>query len=192
MTQQALVNQAGPSTPCGEAEVLDKYLCFLLGEKLYGVNILNVKEIIEYTEVTPIPMMPEFFRGAINLRKRIVPVIDLAFRLGMKRTENSRRTCIVITELSVNGRRVDIGILVDAVHQVSDIPVSAIEPAPSLAETINTDFIHGIANLNDVFTILLNLEAVFSAEELSALTEFYKAHRNGNQSSKENGNEISQ
>lgn len=169
MIQQALVNHANVSTSHDGRQELNKYLCFLLGEKYYAINILNIKEIIEHIAITPIPRMPEFFRGAINLRKRIVPVIDLAQRLGMEQTHIGRRTCIVITELSVNGKRIDIGILVDAVNQVTDIPDSAIEPPPSLGDTIDTDFIYGISNLNEVFTILLDLEAVFSAEELSTL-----------------------
>jgi purine-binding chemotaxis protein CheW len=173
--EQAIPTKHAVRKESGKPALLDKYLCFLLGEKYYGVNILQVKEIIEFVEVTPIPMMPEFFRGAINLRKRIIPVIDLSFRLGMNKTETVKRTCIVITEIEVKDSRIDVGILVDAVSQVSDIPPSYIEPAPSFSGTINTDFILGISNQDNKFTILLNLDAVFSSDELDALTEFYES-----------------
>ena len=116
-----------------------QFLTFSLSGEMFGVGILTVKEIIEYGSVTEIPMVPAFICGVINLRGAVVPVIDLASRFGGKRSEISRRTCIVIIELSENDERQDVGVVVDAVSEVLEIPASEIEPPPSSATSITAE-----------------------------------------------------
>ncbi len=153
----------------GEAQ---QYLVFRLAGEDFAVGILNVKEIIEYGNVTEIPMVPAFIRGVINLRGAVVPVIDLAVRFGRPPTEVKRRTCIVIVEVAQDETsKTDIGIVVDAVSEVVEIPPSDIEPPPAFGAQIRTDFIAGMGKLNGQFVILLNIERVLSVEEMALLTQ---------------------
>ncbi len=147
-----------------------QYLTFLLGGEMYAVGILNVKEIIEYGNLTEIPMMPAFIRGVINLRGAVVPVIDLTARFSGKVSEVQRRTCIVIIEVSQDGVKHDIGIMVDAVSEVLEIPASDIEPPPSFGAKIRTDFIAGMGKVAGKFVIILHIERVLSVDEMAMLT----------------------
>ena len=147
-----------------------QYLTFQLGGEMFAVGILNVKEIIEYGHLTEIPMMPAFIRGVINLRGAVVPVIDLAARFGGKTTEVSRRTCIVILEVADQDFRSDIGIMVDAVSEVLEIPASEIEPPPSFGAKIRADFIFGMGKVAGKFVIILNINKVLSVEEIAQIT----------------------
>jgi len=151
-------------------EAPSQYLTFALGGEMFAVGILNVKEIIEYGHLTEIPMLPAFIRGVINLRGSVVPVIDLSARFGGKVTELSRRTCIVIVEVSDEDTRHDIGIMVDAVSEVLDIPGSEIEPPPSFGAKIRADFIFGMGKVAGKFVIILNINKVLSVEEIAQLT----------------------
>ncbi|CAK0751491.1 purine-binding chemotaxis protein CheW [Gammaproteobacteria bacterium] len=147
-----------------------QFLTFSVGGELFAVGILNVKEIIEFGNLTQIPMMPPFIRGVINLRGSVVPVIDLAARFGGKPAEISRRTCIVIIE--IQGEDVDhhdIGVVVDGVNEVLEIPVNAIEPAPTFGAKIRTDFIRGMGKVGNRFVIILNIDQVLSMNELTQL-----------------------
>lgn len=154
----------------GAADDVQQHLTFSLGGEMYAMRILNVKEIIEYGQLTEIPMMPSFVRGVINLRGAVVPVIDLACRFGAASTVIGKRTCIVIAELAESGSRQDIGVLVDAVSEVIDIPDTEIEPAPAFGAQIRTDFIDGIGKVSGRFVILLNVRNVLSIEEMAALS----------------------
>ncbi|PKO85151.1 MAG: chemotaxis protein CheW [Betaproteobacteria bacterium HGW-Betaproteobacteria-12] len=147
-----------------------QYLTFSLAGEMFGVGILNVKEIIEFGNLTEIPMMPAFIRGVINLRGAVVPVIDLAARFGGKSTEVGRRTCIVIVEVPDEDTRHDIGIIVDAVSEVLEIPGSEIEPPPSFGARIRADFIFGMGKVAGKFVILLEINKVLSLEEIGMLT----------------------
>ena len=151
-------------------EAPSQYLTFSLGGEMFAVGILNVKEIIEYGNLTEIPMMPAFIRGVINLRGSVVPVIDLSSRFGGKSTELSRRTCIVIVEVADEETRHDIGIMVDAVSEVLDIPGSEIEPPPTFGARIRADFIFGMGKVTGKFVIILNINKVLSVEEIAQLT----------------------
>jgi len=153
------------------SETPSQYLTFLLGGEMFAVGILNVKEIIEYGHLTEIPMMPKFIRGVINLRGSVVPVIDLASRFGGRPTEISRRTCIVIVEVMDEEIRHDIGIMVDAVSEVLDIPGSEIEPPPAFGAKIRSDFIFGMGKVNGKFVIILNISKVLAVDEIAQLTE---------------------
>ena len=150
---------------------IQKYLTFILAGESYAFSILRVKEIIEYGEVTPMPMMPEFICGAINLRGKAVPVIDLAGRLGLQSADVSRRTCIIIIELNIDNEMMNIGLVVDAVSRVIDLKSEEIERTPSLGGHIRTDFIEAMGKINEQFVILLNIDNVMSMEDLEALSQ---------------------
>lgn len=152
----------------GEREI-SQYLTFLVNDEMLGVDILNVKEIIQYGNLTAIPMMPAFIRGVINLRGAVVPVIDLSARLGGKPNAVGKRTCIVILEIREGDIEQDIGLVVDAVSEVLEIPGSEIEPAPSFGARIRTDFIAGMGKVAGKFVILLDINRVLSVEEISRL-----------------------
>ena len=168
-----LVQTAAAKTPAAQAAAaaeLQQYLTFLLGGEMYGLAILNVKEIIEYGSLTEIPMMPAFIRGVINLRGAVVPVVDLLARFGGKQTEVGRRTCIVIVEMENDEGRQDIGVVVDAVSEVLEIADGDIEPPPAFGARIRTDFINGMGKVAGKFVILLNIQRVLSAEEMALLS----------------------
>ena len=146
-----------------------QYLTFLLSSEMFAINILNIKEIIEYGNLTEVPMMPGFIRGVINLRGSVVPVVDLSVRFGRNKTEVSRRTCIVIIEVEGEEMRQDIGVMVDSVSEVLEIPLSEIEPAPAFGAKIRVDFIAGMGKVAGKFVIILNANKVLSVDELSML-----------------------
>lgn len=146
-----------------------QYLTFLLGGELFALGILAVKEIIEYGQLTSVPMMPSCIRGVINLRGAVVPVIDLSARFGREPTALTRRTCIVIAEVQVEQERLTVGVIVDAVNEVLDIAPSDIEPAPSFGARLRTDFITGMGKVGPKFVVILNVDRVLSLEDLAAL-----------------------
>lgn len=148
-----------------------QYLTFSLNGEMFAVGILNVKEIIEYGNLTEIPMMPSFIHGVINLRGAVVPVIDLSARFGNQTTQTGKRTCIVIMEVQEGDVRHDIGIMVDAVSEVLEIPASEIEPPPGFGAKIRADFILGMGKVAGRFVILLDVVKVLSVEEISTLAE---------------------
>jgi purine-binding chemotaxis protein CheW len=152
-----------------------QYLTFNLGSEMFAVGILNVKEIIEYGNLTEIPMMPSFIRGVINLRGAVVPVVDLAARFGHQASEVQRRTCIVIVEVRQDDAKHDIGIMVDAVSEVLEIPVSEIEPPPSFGAKIRADFIAGMGKVAGKFVIILQIDRVLSVDEMAMLANVSEA-----------------
>lgn len=164
-SQQALAT-ARHLAAAGEA---NQYLTFALAGEMYAVGILNVKEIIEYGNLTEIPMMPAFVRGVINLRGAVVPVIDLAARFGGKASSIQRRTCIVIVEMAQEDGKQDLGIMVDAVSEVLEIPGSEIEPPPAFGARIRADFIAGMGKVNQKFVIILDIQRVLSVDEMAAI-----------------------
>ena len=164
--QQALT-AARHQAAAGEAH---QYLTFLLTGEMYAIGILNVKEIIEYGNLTEIPMMPAFIRGVINLRGAVVPVVDLSARFGHTQSEVGKRTCIVIVEVRQGDDRHDLGIMVDAVSEVLEIPGSEIEPPPSFGAKIRADFIAGMGKVSGKFVILLDIQSVLSVDEMAVLT----------------------
>jgi len=157
------------SSQLASAGEANQYLTFNLSGEMYAVGILNVKEIIEYGNLTEIPMMPAFVRGVINLRGAVVPVIDLAARFGGKSSSIQRRTCIVIVEIPQEDGKQDIGIMVDAVSEVLEIPGSEIEPPPAFGSRIRADFIAGMGKVNSKFVIILDIQRVLSVDEMATL-----------------------
>jgi len=148
-----------------------QYLIFRAGGEQFAVGISSIREIIEYREVTAVPMMPDYLRGIINLRGRVVPVIDLLARFGRDSTEVSQRTCIVIMEVESNDERQYIGIVVDAVNAVLEIADADIEPPPSFGAKLRKDFISGMGKIGEKFVILLDIAHVLSVEELAILAD---------------------
>lgn len=153
-----------------------QYLTFMLQGEIYALGILKIKEIIDYADVTEVPMMPSFVRGVINLRGNVVPVVDLVARFNKNSTEIAKRTCIVIVEAAnSNGtektKTQDIGIIVDAVNEVVDIAQQDIEPLPSFGTGIRPDFINGMAKQHKRFIILLNVDHVLSSVEMANLNK---------------------
>ncbi len=163
--------KAGEQLPAERQATAEQqqYLTFVLGGEMFAIGILCVKEIIEYGDLTVVPMMPECIRGVINLRGAVVPVVDLACRFGRRSTDLTRRTCIVIVEVEGEGERQDIGVIVDAVSEVLEIQGSQIEPAPAFGARIRTDFIHGMGKLDGKFVIILNVNKVLSLDDLALL-----------------------
>ncbi len=159
----------GPAEPASEQA--QQYLTFVLGGDVFAIGILSIKEIIEYSPPTAVPMTPEFMRGVINLRGAVVPVLDLSVRFGKPPSAVTRRTCIVILEADIAGERLDIGVVVDAVNAVLDIPPSDIEPPPSFGARIRTDFIRGMGKVNGKFVILLDVNQALAMEEVLALAQ---------------------
>ena len=165
------ITKAGMQFPAGQQPPAEQqqYLTFLLAGEMYSIGILSVKEIIEYGQLTPVPMMPECVRGVINLRGAVVPIIDLGCRFGRSSASITRRTCIVIIEVECNDEHQDIGIIVDAVNEVIEIPESQIEAPPAFGTKIRTDFIQGMGKVDGKFVIILNIAAILSLEELATL-----------------------
>jgi purine-binding chemotaxis protein CheW len=152
-----------------------QYLTFMLGGEVFAIGILAIKEIIEFSSLTEVPMMPACVRGVINLRGAVVPVMDLSARFGKPTTAVTKRTCIVIVEIEADGERQDVGVTVDAVNEVLEIPASDIEPAPSFGANIRTDFIQGMGKLNGKFVIILDTDHVLSVEDVAALAHIVDA-----------------
>lgn len=150
-------------------EQQQQFLTFLVGGEPFAISILVIKEIIEYGHLTAVPLMPEFIRGVLNLRGHVLPVIDLAARFGRDKADVERRTCIVIIEMDNDGEKQDVGIVVDSVSEVMDIPASAIQPAPAFGAKIRVDFIQGMVEVDDRFIIILNVDRVLSLDEMALL-----------------------
>jgi purine-binding chemotaxis protein CheW len=162
-----------PINPAGAKAASEsrQYLTFMLGVEMFSINILCIKEIIWYSSLTEVPMMPTCIRGVINLRGAVVPVMDLSARFGKPSTPVTKSSCIVIIEVltQTEGEHQNMGVVVDAVHAVLEIPASEIEPAPSFGAKIRSDFIEGIGKVNGKFVILLNVNHVLSTEEIGAM-----------------------
>lgn len=171
----ALVQAENKPLAASAAVEQKQYLTFMLGGEMFAIGILGIKEIIEYAGLTEVPMMPECIRGVINLRGAVVPVMDLSARFGKPASAVTKRTCIVIVEVETDGERQDMGVVVDAVNAVLEIPASEIEPPPAFGARIRTDFIEGMGKVNGKFVILLSINRVLSIEEIGALAQVGEA-----------------
>lgn len=146
-----------------------QYLTFMLTGETYAIGILRIKEIIQYGQLTEVPRMPDFIRGVINLRGAVVPVIDLSARFGKQPTSVGRRNCIIIIEVAMGAETQNVGVMVDAVNAVLEIPADEIEPAPTFGTNIRADFIAGMGKINGKFVIILNIQHVLSMDDMAAL-----------------------
>jgi len=154
----------------GATVVLDRaaqYLTFRLGEEVFALDIAQVREVLDYTTITRVPRMPEFMRGVINLRGSVVPVVDLRLKFGMSATERTLNTCIIIAEVAIGGERTLLGALADSVQEVIDLEAGQIEPPPRLGTSIDAQFIRGMGKRDERFVIILDVDRVFSNDELS-------------------------
>ncbi len=172
--RQHALSQGPPDSTA--AEQTQQYLTFVLGGEVFAIGILAIKEIIEYSTVTAVPMMPECVRGVINLRGAVVPVVDLSVRFGRKPSEVTKRTCIVIVEMTMQGERQDVGVVVDAVNAVLDIAPSDVGPPPAFGARVRTEFIEGMGKVDGKFVILLNVRQILTLEELTAAFQDVEAH----------------
>ena len=147
-----------------------KYLTFALGQEEYGLEILKVREIIGYMEITAVPQTPAYVKGVINLRGQVIPVIDLRAKFGMETTERTEETCIIVVEISQGDRNFSTGIVVDHVQEVLDIAGEDIEESPQFGSAVNTDFILGMGKIGDTVKILLDIDRVLVGDDFHGLT----------------------
>ncbi|MCP4639166.1 MAG: purine-binding chemotaxis protein CheW [bacterium] len=151
------------------ADLAGKFLTFSLGDEVYGVEIQKVQEIIGIMPVTQIPKTPAHVRGVVNLRGKVIPVVDLRLKFGLEAREDTDRTCIVVTQVACHGTVSIIGVIVDEVSEVLDIVSDQIEPPPSFGASVDTDFILGMGKLTDKVVMLLGIEAILGNGALASL-----------------------
>jgi purine-binding chemotaxis protein CheW len=143
-----------------------QYLTFKLDNEVFALDVATVREVLDFTTVTKIPRTPEFMRGVINLRGSVVPVVDLRLAFGMPATEKTVNTCIIVMEVRLEGDTTIIGALADSVEEVIDLEPEQIEAAPKLGASIKTDFIRGMGKRESNFLMILDIDRVFSADQL--------------------------
>jgi len=160
-----------------DAAVATQYLTFTLGEEEFALDISKVREVLDYTTITKVPRMPDFLRGVINLRGNVVPVVDLRMKLGMSATERTVNTCIVITEIEMDGETLHIGALADSVQEVLDLDESQVQPPPKFGSRIDIEFIRGMGKRDDRFLIILDIDKVLTSEDISSVRWTESAER---------------
>lgn len=171
MTQATeIIDQKVEATEVGE-QLAGKYLTFLLGEEEYGIEILKVQEIIQMQKVTQIPKAPDFVRGVINLRGKVIPVVELRKKFGMETQEDTEKTCIIVVLIHAGDQGITMGISIDEVKEVLDIGTGEIEETPSFGASIETDFIMGIGKVGETVKMLLDIDKVLSEGELSSISK---------------------
>lgn len=143
-----------------------QYLTFRIGEEDYALEVSNVREILEFTAITKVPKTPEYMRGVINLRGSVVPVLDMRLKFNLTEKKETIDTCIIVLEVDIDGEKTIIGALVDSVQEVFELDPQHIEPAPKMGTRLRTDFIKGMGKRDNHFIIVLNIDKVFSSEEL--------------------------
>ena len=146
-----------------------KHLTFSLGTETYGIDVLKIKEIIGVINITVVPRMPDFIKGVINLRGKIIPVIDLRLKIGFEFREYDERTCIIIVEILINNDIIMLGVIIDTVLEVVNITEENLEPAPNFGMKINTSFISGMAKIESKVIALLNIEELLSTEDIEKI-----------------------
>jgi purine-binding chemotaxis protein CheW len=176
--EQQIVSASAPegAVPDAGAALAGKYMTFQLAQEVYGLEILSVREIIGLMEITRVPRVPEFIRGVINLRGRIIPVIDLRLKFGMEATAATEQTVIIVVQCRVGDRSLTMGVLVDLVLEVLNIEAGQIEPTPDLgAAAIDGQFIRGVGKAGDRVVFLLDIARVLSGEEAASLARAAQA-----------------
>lgn len=146
-----------------------QYLTFKLSDEVFALDVAKVREILEITNITKVPQTPDFMRGVINLRGSVVPVIDMRLKFGMSATEQTVNTCIIVVEINMDGDTVVLGALADSVQEVVEMEPESIESAPHIGTKLNTDFIKGMGKVDSRFVMILDIDKVFSSEELTDL-----------------------
>ena len=149
-----------------------QYLTFKLGEEVFAVDVAKVREVLEYMDITKMPQAPEFMCGIVNVRDSVVPVVDMRLKFGMTRNERTVNTCIIVMEIALEGEtKTVLGALADSVQEVIDLEPEQIEPAPKIGAKWRTEFIKGIGKHSDQFIIILDIDRIFSSDELAMLHE---------------------
>ena len=148
-----------------------QHLSFQLAEEDFAIEISKVREVLDYPRITKVPQMPEFMRGVINLRGSVVPVVDQRMKFGMPQAEKTVDTRIIIMELAVEGESTVVGALADSVHEVMELEPENIEPAPKIGTRLNTDFIRGMGKRDENFVMILDVDRLFSSDELALVSQ---------------------
>ena len=143
-----------------------QFLTFSLADDIFAIDVIKAKEVLDFAEVTQVPQTPDYMLGVINLRGSVVPVVDMRRKFKMEIADRTRNSCIVVVEVDVDGEPVTVGALVDSVREVIDLDPAQIEPPPRIGTKLNTEFIKGMGNLDDRFVIILDIDKVFSVDDL--------------------------
>lgn len=143
-----------------------QYLTFTLQEEVFAIEISKVREVLDFTTITKVPRTPDYMRGVINLRGNVVPVVDMRLKFGLPPTEDTLNTCIIIVEVKVEDETAVLGALGDSVREVIELDPENIEPPPRIGTTLNTEYLHGMGKSGDNFTMILNIDRIFSTDEL--------------------------
>ncbi len=167
----ATVTQTSANADSALMDKQGKYLTFALGPEEYGLEILKVREIIGYMDITAVPQTPEYVRGVLNLRGQVIPVIDLRTKFGMDTTDVTEQTCIIVVEITQHNKSFSTGIIVDRVEEVLDIDGKDIENAPQFGTDVDTDFILGMGKIGDSVKILLDIDKVLGSVDIAGLAE---------------------
>lgn len=170
------------------AEVMAKtvqYVTFALGAELFGVEVGRTREILSLVPVTSVPQTPDYMLGVINLRGQVVPVVDMRLKLGMAKAEATQDTCILVIEVLVGEETLVVGALADEVHEVLEIRLDQIEPPPRMGARLNVEFISGMGKVDDQFMILLDVDRVFSSDELALVQELDELNKTEEQGERE-------
>jgi purine-binding chemotaxis protein CheW len=146
-----------------------QYLTFKLAEETFALDVAKVREILEQSSITKVPQTPDFMRGVINLRGSVVPVIDMRLKFGMSATEKTVNTCIIVAEVQMEDDVVVLGALADSVQEVIEMEPEQIEAAPHIGTRLNTDFIRGMGKHDGRFVMILDIDKVFTNEELTTV-----------------------
>jgi len=168
-----VASRGGPASV--GASCAGKYLTFRLGTEVYGIGILKVQEIIGLMAITYVPRAPKYMRGVINLRGKVIPVVDLRARFDLEPVDDTSRTCIIVVQVSQEDRVVTVGLVVDEVSEVIDISAEQIEPRPSFGSQVETDFILGMGKLRDIVVMLLGIDQVLSSGTFHVVQESSEA-----------------
>ncbi len=152
-----------------KAEREGKYLTFTLHDEEYGIGILKVKEIIGMMPITTVPKTPDYVKGVINLRGKVIPVADLRLKFGMDPMDYTERTCIIVVEISGAGKKVHMGIVVDSVSEVLNIKAGDIEDTPNFGSRLDTDYILGMAKAGGGIKILLDIDEILNIDEIAVM-----------------------
>jgi purine-binding chemotaxis protein CheW len=153
-----------------------QYLSFKLDEEEFALDISKVREVLDFTKITKVPQTPAFMKGVINLRGAVVPVVDLKKKFSMEETEKTVNTRIIIGEVAIDGETTVLGALADSVHEVMNLEPENIEPAPKIGTKLNTEFLKGMGKRDEEFVMILDIDKVFSAEDLALVNQADKSH----------------
>lgn len=150
-----------------ETKELSQYLTFSLDHETFAIDVIKAREILDMPMITQVPQTPDYMLGVINLRSNVVPVIDMRLKFGMDSIEESVGSCIIVMEVAVDNEPITVGVLVDSVQEVIDLDAEQIEPPPRIGTRLKTDFLRGMGNYHDEFVMILDIDKVFSSEEMS-------------------------